>query len=511
MSGRMFTNSVAAGSAPSFSGRTDIVYVWITVIALSLFAGLVHVYSGGNFMLALVLLGAFGVVLLSLMRPLISFYLLLALALMIEQYPPPDGWTAAFPYHSNFAAIHPSLSGIPVCPLEIHLVCIIAGTFLQGLITRQRTRPAIAWLPMLVYLGSIIFGLIHGLSRGGSFAPALWEVRGIFYLLALAMILPQIIQTDRQIKTTVWIIIGALAFRAAEVNTFYVAAGFSLGVSDGYGNHEDAGFLAGMFIFLLAMVLLKTYPPQRRTLLILFIPFVVAFIASGRRTVYGVIGAALITLVLMLEKDLQRRFLKVAWIFVAAFALYLVVFWTSNTRFAIPAQSIRMAFADDPETAGERYSSNLYREAENYNLIKMIQKSPLTGSGYGVTVDYSSMPMPLFWELGFFIPHNQLLGIAAKTGAVGFVLFWFFYLSLLSEVARGFKEAASPYHKAVIALVAAAIVNHLVYSYFDIMLTYYRNNVLLGTLLGLASVIIRLTRESRIAPSVTGPPADAGT
>jgi O-antigen ligase len=164
-----------------------------------------------------------------------------------------------------------------------------------------------------------------------------------------------------------------------------------------------------------------------------------------------------------------------------------------------------MAFATDEEAAGsrERLSSNLYRKVEDYNLAQMSRKNPILGIGFGVPLDYSFQPMPIFWDLGLFIPHNEILGVAAKMGFIGYVAFWFFYLSVLVEIAKGFMASKDSYHKAVLVMVMAAVINHIVYSFFDITLTYYRNNVFVGTLLGIAAVIVKIDKQAPEAPAAT--------
>jgi hypothetical protein len=60
----------------------------------------------------------------------------------------------------------------------------------------------------------------------------------------------------------------------------------------------------------------------------------------------------------------------------------------------------------------------------------------------------------------------------------------------------------------VLILAGAAVVNHLVFSFFDIVLTYYRNNVYLGSLLGLTSAVIAIHKKKKEeeAALTTAPP-----
>jgi O-antigen ligase len=260
-------------------------------------------------------------------------------------------------------------------------------------------------------------------------------------------------------------------------------------------------------VFVSSLYLLKLGSTKQRVLLTLFlIPAMLAIIGSDRRTAYPVLGASMVFVAVMMPREFQRKALRIGWKLGILFVIYLGIFWNSRSDsiFLMPVQNIREGIAgDDQEAAGERYSSNLYRKAENYDLFNMIKSQPIIGHGYGVLVDYR-MPVPVQWELGFYIPHNQVLGVFAKTGVVGFTIFLLFYFSVAARLARGFGELApDDYHRAILVLVGAGMINHIVYSFFDIMLTYYRNNVYLGTLFGLAGTIMALRKqEHEAAPSV---------
>ena len=131
----------------------------------------------------------------------------------------------------------------------------------------------------------------------------------------------------------------------------------------------------------------------------------------------------------------------------------------------------------------------------------MITMQPLLGTGYGVKIDYF-MPIPILWDMGFYSPHNQILGVMAKTGFVGFAIFVFFYLSAMAEIGQNFARIEDKYFRAVLVLAGAAVINHLVFSFFDIVLTYYRNNIYLGALLGTAASIIAISERRRLDAEV---------
>ncbi|MGH2567098.1 MAG: hypothetical protein ACRDGA_02080, partial [Bacteroidota bacterium] len=152
----------------------------------------------------------------------------------------------------------------------------------------------------------------------------------------------------------------------------------------------------------------------------------------------------------------------------------------------------------DRETSGDRYYSNLYRDIEKYDLGRTIQREPIFGVGFGNTYDQPIPLVTIAFPLRDFIPHNQVLWILVKTGAVGFFLFWFFFNGFAFCGTQTFLRTSDPYLKAVCIVALTAVVNQIVVSYFDLQLTYYRNMIYLGTLMGLVSAIHGINERQAI-------------
>ena len=74
-------------------------------------------------------------------------------------------------------------------------------------------------------------------------------------------------------------------------------------------------------------------------------------------------------------------------------------------------------------------------------------------------------------------------------GVFGGFLFWFFMNSFVFHAARIFRRLEDPYLKAVCAVCIVAVANQLVVSYVDMQLTFYRNMIYLGSLMGIVVVI----------------------
>ncbi len=471
--------------------------LWVAIILLSFAIGYLHVWFDGNISSTLTIVFAVLVVGVSVLRPSISLYVFLFVAIAVEQAQLPYAWTKDIAYHLNLNSQFPTLRSLSINPLELHLLCIVAGVLLRRVVVREPWMPIMAWKSLLAYFISLCFFFMLGMWRGGAMLPALWEIRGIGYLIALMILVPQIIRTRDQVRHCVWALIAGVTFRALEVSSHYVLAGFSLeGSAEGWGSHEDAGLFATMLVFTFALWFLKvTDTKQRMFMSWVTVLYLLAIIGAGRRSAYPIFVAGMALLPIMLPREIQKKVLKFLWKAAIVFLIYLAVGWNikSESVLLTPVKSIRQGLAGDDEAqAGERYSSNLFRKVENYDLFVNIVERPLLGTGYGILVDYR-MPIPIAWDLGFYIPHNQILAVPVKTGLVGLIIFMNFYLSVIASISVGFHRLREDrYLQAVLVLVGVSVVSHLIFSFFDIILTYYRPNVFTGALFGVASAVLAL-------------------
>jgi len=505
-------HSLHAGASPfqtAFLSFGKPALIWIGLGLGSLLIARLNLLFDGDVGAVITVIGVTLILGLSLLRPRISLYVLAFLALAIEQYPKEYGWTKDLYYHNNINNTFRALSGISVTPLEVHLLLIVAGLLLSFLMLKEPRVPPIAAKPLLFYSSGIVFFVLYGLFRGGEFLPALWEVRGIILLVLLMVSVPQLIRTEAHVAQMIWVVIAGLGFRAIEVVYHYANANFTfVGGEGGWGSHEDAGMLGILLVFTYAQRLHKIGQKQQLVLTLLVVPIIFAILAADRRTVYPVLFSALVLVGVLQPPDVQRKLMRTTLKAGIVFALYLGVFWNSRSDgiWVMPARSIREGIAGADEAgAEESFSSNLYREAENHDLARMTRERPLLGSGYGVKIDYY-LPIPVGWEMGFYIPHNQLLGVFAKTGIVGFVIFILFYLSVLAEISYGFARLVKDkYLRAVLVFAGVALMNHLVYSFYDLALFHYRCNVFLGALLGVAATILAIESEHKKSAPPTTP------
>lgn len=472
----------------------------IIAIAMAIVVALVVIGTDGNLFAGSALIAATVVLMLSVYRVDWGFYIFIGMVLLFDQFhiPGDDPITGKVSYFKNLKEI-PYIPSFPqgvVNPLELHLLLLIVIWMVRIAVRRESVLHRVpAWLGAIFFFLWLLGSFVSGLGRGGDFLPALWELRALFYLGVMYFFVPQIIQTREQVRGVLWVAIGAITFKAVQGIIRFIGHGFNFGGYQTLTNHEDPVFMVTLFIFLIAMLLLRVQDAQRKTLLWLLFPLLLGFYVALRRATYGSFAISLAGLFLLLPKQERVRMAKAMGVFLTVTVVYLAIFWNSYGRLATPAQMIRESLSSDKSTQGESYSSNLYREMENYNLAATVQRSPVTGIGFGQKYD-TPIPLPSIpFTLMEYIPHNEILWLLVKTGAIGFFFFMLFFNSYLANGAAILTRLKDPYLRAVCIVSLTAVLNQMVISYFDLQLTYYRNMVYLGLLMGLVPTLEAIDRD----------------
>lgn len=449
----------------------------------------------GEVAIVLVILYLIGLFALTLLRIDYSLYLLLFGVMIFDQYDIPgfETITKDVGFFSNLKEISyiPFFDAGVINPIEIHLIFLLFSLLVRGTVLKGFSFKAIPVLiPFLLFAVSFVFSFLYGMRGGGDFLVALWEVRALFYLMIMYLIVPQIIQSKEQIQWLVWTFIVGITFKSFQGIGRFIDLGFTTGGYSVLTNHEDPVFIVTLMILLFGYLVFKTGSKQKIWLLVFLIPFLLAFYVAQRRAAYASFMVSFSTFVLLLPVLIRWKFLKVIFPVFVSLIIYGAVFWNSNSTIARPVQMIKSGIEKPSiETNMDDYYSNLYREIENYNLATTVRHNSVIGIGFGKRYE---QPLPLVdipYPLRDYIPHNQIFWIFVKMGAVGFFAFWFFFNSVAAKGVQIFSQLDDPYLKAVTLFIVTAIINQMVVSFFDLQLTYYRNMIYLGCLIGLLPVI----------------------
>jgi hypothetical protein len=463
--------------------------------------GLAVVLSNGNIVVAIAFVGVLTGVAITMYRLDWGFYMFIGAVLVFDQYGIPgfQPLTLVVYYFSNLNLYYlPGAGAAVLTPMELHFLLLLF-VWLIVLVTRK-TEPLVSVpIPhiMALFYGWFLLAMVYGRVRGGNTVIAFWETRGLLYLGIMYIFVPQVIRGIDQIRNVFWVVIITLTVKSLQGVLRFAGKGFAFAGIDTFTNHEDPVFLVTLFLLQIGLILFGWKGGQRRTLAWLALLNVVGFFVANRRAAIASFGAAGFGFLFLLQPEVRRKILRPLAVFAVVFVVYLAAFWNDEGMGGRVAQQVKSTVIDDPKAISYRnYLSNYARKVQDFNLAMTYRRVFLTGVGFGMPYDvYIVMWDPIRHGLTLYIPHNQVVWLAVKMGAFGYFTFWFFLDCFVFYSAVLFTKLKSPYLQAVIAVCILAIINQIVVSYVDMQLTYYRNMVYLGTLLGLVPAIEETNRR----------------
>ena len=487
--------------------RDNSIVLWILLLFPTLMAAGMY-YFEGNVALVTGILYLIFILFLSVFRIDYSFYLFIFTVLLFEQYAIPG--FPAITHDVSFFNNLKEISYVPyfhygmISPFEIHIMFLTVALVLHIAIRKDFTfKPISVWGAFLVFFVCLVLAFLNGMRTGGDFMIALWEVRALFYLCLMYLIVPQILESKKQITLLFWVIIIGVTIKALQGVGRFVDLGFTTGGFDVLTNHEDPVFMVTLFVLLIGFLLYRTGHKQKLWLLVSLLIFFVGFYVAQRRATYGSLIVSLTAILVLLPALKRVQFLKYFIPVLSILLIYGFVFWNdANSTIGRPVQMIKSGFVEpDMETNFRDYSSNLYRDNENYNLAQTVVNNPVLGTGFGKRYD---QPIPLVnirFTLRDYIPHNHIYWVLVKMGSIGFIAFWFFFNSFVAKGTQVFIRLDDPYLKVITLVIVIAVINQLVVSFFDLQLTYYRSMIYLGCLMGLLPVIIEIDKKQKSEPA----------
>ncbi len=443
-------------------------------------------------------------------EPVFGVYLVLGAALVLEQYDITglaSPVTGRLPFYLNINS-WTDLKWLTANPLEL----LLAWTGIAWYVHERRALHTPVRLGriggiMLLFLGAVALSWGFGLLSGGDFETSLWEIRALFYMGACYLLATNLLKTPGQVRIVSWILILGIGLKAVQGIYRYLVpfAGNLTGVYAVTG-HEDALFFDTMLLLAVAFAVYGG-PVRQRLVLWGLTPFMAITLLLTRRR------AALVALVIglggfLLTLPPARRALLPK-LFVPLFLVGLVyvgAFYNSTATIAKPVQLIKSLYApSDPRDA----SSNQYRDVEQYDVMTTIRHNPILGIGFGNRYEQPLPLVPIEFPLRDWIPHNEILWIWVKMGTLGFIIFWLFIGTTLVQGSLILRKLRDPYYQALAATTLAFLLMQIIIAYADLQLTFYRNMIYLGAMLG---ILVRLEALELIKNAVTAgtrPVADA--
>ncbi len=477
---------VAVRPAPVRSSVRSEEAVLVGLTALCLMAGLT---LGGETPVAYLVVALPIVVGVAWWRPVYGFAMLLGLVLLTEEFEITtlaggiEPWLLqTLPIFRNLQDFTP-LAGVYANAVEVWLAMLAAIWMVKGLLARRlRMAPVPCPAAWVGAFATIATAFVLGVSSGGDVKPALWEVRALGYLLGLAWLVPQLVERRGDVAVLFGVMSAALGAKALQgLYRYVVVLGMQLDLRETFMAHEDPVMFVPLFFLLLGLYHYRAEPWLRRLLFVVTPFMLVALVFTQRRVAYVGLGLSAICFLLELTPPARRTLVRLGVPVVAAGAVYVALFAGSDSPLGRPIARFLQLF-------DSTNLSNLYRVLELENLHYTIQVHPW-GIGFGHPYEIIRTLPKLEFPLQDYIPHNEVLWIWVKTGTLGFIVMMFFFARLVAEGAWTYRHVADPLLRVAAAVVPLAIINQLVASSYELQLTYSRNMIYLGTLIGLLGPI----------------------
>lgn len=470
---------------------------YVAAILASLAGTAVIMLTGANALLSVLAVSVPLAALLLLYHLEMGLYFLLAAAMVVEQFQIfgiDTPLTARIPIYQNLNSVT-GIGPLLINGVELILISMIVFWAVRAVSSKQwHFRPIPHLDVATLFLAMLLFFTMYGLARGGDLKAALWEIRALYYLCAAYFLATQLIRTRRQISICIWIIIGGISIKGLQgCWRFFIDLNGNISGTPAITSHEDAVFMVTAFALMSALLLLDCW--KRKEFIVLacmFPPTFLTFILTQRRIAYGCLAFSLIIIFSLLPRAKKIFAIKLALPLIPLLLIYTGVFWNSGSTIALPIRQTRSIF----EEGEEADTSNTYREIENFNMRQTIRQNPF-GIGFGkkylIVLPLPQVDFPL-WD---YIPHNCIYWMWAKTGWIGFIIFWLFFGTITVQTVIDYRHENNPFYQAVCLMVITFIISQLAVAYYDLQITFYRNMIYLGIAMALPVAIRNLPESQR--------------
>jgi O-antigen ligase len=209
-------------------------------------------------------------------------------------------------------------------------------------------------------------------------------------------------------------------------------------------------------------------------------------VANDRRLVWVEVAAALVVYFWASRHSRANRRITRLLIGLSPFILvYCLAGWNSQSGVFAPVQALRSTgvFGQDEQVDG----STLYRDTENYNLMRTMRSAPLFGIGFGQPFhEEIRLPDISFFEEYQYFPHNSILGLWAFTGAIGFTGISCALIAAVYFAGRSYRFARTPEQRIAAMMVFVVIAVHGLQCWGDIGFSERITIYLLGPAIAIA-------------------------
>jgi O-antigen ligase len=407
-----------------------------------------------------------------------------------------------YPFNKNLSSPESLMyvgRALSFAPLEIALALTFVVWILRMAFQRKwEIRINSLFIPIILFTIFAGVGMAYGFGRGGDRGVGLAEVRALFYILPMALLVRHLITTRTHVQILTWIILIAIGIKGI-IGTMYVAdvLNFQLAGVESIGEHALSIHFNVFFVMFISVWMFRG-SHMKRLIMPMFLPFVfISFIANNRRASFICLAIVFVIIAFILYRFDRERFWLIVPVVGFIGLLYIAVFWNANGALGAPAKAIRSVIGTpDPRDAG----SNAYRVLENTNIMFTIKLSPIFGVGFGQKF-YILMPMAdisffIWWQ---YITHNSILWIWMKMGIGGFVSLLAMIGMSISYGMRTIWQMPGDEMAGAAMLAVCYIIMHFIFAYVD-MSWGGTNMIMIATMMGLIISLVAIVAQKLPIP-----------
>ncbi len=422
--------------------------------------------------------------------PVVGFFVILGATLGIDQSPVDvvGGSPSLYIFYWP-----PSLQGLPDRPIGFFMVLVLLVFMLHNLLKRQKLlRGGELIIPFLFLFACVIWGIIHGLSGGGTLQIIVEEVRSFWYLFLGYLLAFNFVRQKQHLRYIFWVVIlcaGIKALQGVYIYIFVIHG--DLADNHQIMSHEESYFWISILLLIVLFSLHSKYRPHFYTALAILPFLLISLIANNRRAdfVALLVGLVVAWVLIFTVKKYARKYL-IAVLLVAALlgGAYVAAFYNGTGGVSTPARAVVSVFRPDPNDA----ASNLYRDIEDYDLKYTVKLNPM-GLGFGrpflqpiLLPDLSTLD-PVY----NYIPHNTIYWVWMRLGPIGYLALWYLFGAIIVRGSLITRKLKDNYLQLVAIYIVAMIIMEIIVAFADYQLSFYRNVIFVGMLSG---VLMRLPR-----------------
>jgi O-antigen ligase len=436
--------------------------------------------------------------------PQVGFFVMTACVVFIDQAP------QLVPIFTDKLYVYfwpPALEGLIERPIGFLFLFLLFVLLCRHAVKHETLlRGGGLILPFVLFLLCVVVAAVYGYLTGGTLKIIVVETRPFVYFFESYLLAYNLVTRKYQVRGFFWLIILGALVKALQGLYIYVKLHGQTG-SDSLMSHEESFFFIGMLLFL---VLLCVHYRWRRQLIaaLCALPIVLlTLVLNNRRADYVAFLLALgvaWALMFVLRPKARLMLGTIAVLSVLLLGGYVAVFANSTSAFGKPAHGIIAIFHPNPTDVRD-VNSNRYRFIENFDLRYTIARENFfVGMGFGKAY-FEPIPLTtIFPNVGTadqyynYVPHNNIYWVWMRFGAIGFLIFWYLFGSIIVRGCLIARQLRDPYLQVAAIYAVGMTVAEIVVAFADYQLFFFRNVIYIGLLAGILMKLPEVEKSDEV-------------